>query len=105
MIQKLPARYRLGVSATWRRRDGLDDLWKWHLGDVEAKGIRPILPASYYQFQIDLGLNDAKFVRFERINHSAMITAISESDTLNDRLIKEITVSYTHLTLPTIYSV
>lgn len=33
-LKIFPARYRLAVSATWRRKDGLEPLFDWHLGPI-----------------------------------------------------------------------
>lgn len=35
-LKIFPAKYRLAVSATWRRRDGLEVLFDWHLGPIAA---------------------------------------------------------------------
>lgn len=90
VIAELPARYRLGVSATWRRPDKLDNLWKWHIGNVEAKGIRPKLPSVYFQIAVECSIDDRYFTRDQRINHSAMVTAIAQNKTYNDQVIAEI---------------
>lgn len=90
VIAELPARYRLGVSATWRRPDKLDNLWHWHIGNIEAKGKRPKLPAVYFQIGVDCDMSDVQYTRSERINHSAMVTAIAQNRTYNDQVIVEI---------------
>jgi superfamily II DNA or RNA helicase len=38
MYQKLNVRYTLGLSATLERKDGLSNVFKWHIGDVVYKG-------------------------------------------------------------------
>ncbi len=90
VISQLPARYRLGVSATWRRRDDLGDIWKWHLGAIEARGVRPQLPAKYYIVPVKCAIDDRKFSRGGEINHSAMISAIGEDPNIEIRLVAEI---------------
>jgi hypothetical protein len=55
VLKRFTAAYRLGVSATWRRRDGLDNVFRAHLGDIvhtansksmSATFTRPALPFS-----------------------------------------------------------
>tara|TARA_R110002020_G_scaffold127896_2_gene286757 strand:+ start:2285 stop:3643 length:1359 start_codon:yes stop_codon:yes gene_type:complete len=34
VLKVFGARYRLAVSATWRRKDGLEDIWNYHIGPL-----------------------------------------------------------------------
>lgn len=90
VISKLPARYRLGVSATWRRRDKLEDVWRYHIGEIRAKGVKPKIPGKYFQIPVRMSIDDRAFTRGGRINHSAMITAMSEDPKLREFLVREI---------------
>lgn len=37
IFHRFPAKYRIGMSATPFRKDGLEDVFGWHLGEVEYK--------------------------------------------------------------------
>lgn len=43
---RFPARYRIGLSATPRRKDGADPVIWWHIGDVVYRGAPVTVPAK-----------------------------------------------------------
>lgn len=47
VLRKFTAKYRLGVSATWRRRDGLDKVFDAHLGPIVHRATSASLNAQY----------------------------------------------------------
>lgn len=52
---KVGCRYRIGLSATPNRADGLSDVFKWHLGGIiyskklERKGLKPVVDIYRYE--------------------------------------------------------
>jgi len=83
IISRMPARYRLGVSATFVRTDGMEDVWKWHLGEklhvMEGKA----LAGYYHQPTLSFPLNDRSYTKYGKIQHSALLTAIADIDNYN----------------------
>jgi len=90
VMAKLPAKYRLGVSATWRRRDELQVLWEWHIGKIAARGTKKLVPGKFYQIPVKIPISDEKFTRRGNVNHSALISAIAESPGLNAFVVAEV---------------
>lgn len=56
-LRVFPARYRLGVSATWRRRDGLEVFFKLHLGQVVSTMASNHLVGKYIMIPCRLRVN------------------------------------------------
>ena len=84
------ARYRLGVSATWRRADGMECAWQFHVGVVEHISQVPKLTGKYVQvkYEPQAWLNDHKFCYSGwPPNNSKYITAISEDVGYNNWLL------------------
>jgi len=89
VIGELPAKYRLGVSATFRRADRLDKVWEWHLGPKFFKSESKGLSGKYRQIFDKLPINDKQFLlRNGNINHSAFATAITQFDERNKAIAK-----------------
>jgi len=84
------ARYRLGVSATFRRRDSTECLWHWHIGQIEhrTKGVQLI--GQYIQIPWKTRLNDYMFRRGPDISYAKYLTAIAENPPYNKWLAEEI---------------
>ena len=83
-----PSRHRLGVSATWRRRDGMESVWKLHLGDavVQHRGKRRT-GGVFYQLPRKTSLNDSLF---NKSNHGFLITMIARSAEYNKWLASQV---------------
>ena len=82
-----PARYRLGVSATFRRADGLACAYKWHIGKIEHKLKTYRVYGDYQQVPWKTDLNDRMFRRWDKkINNGSYITAIARSKKYNEWL-------------------
>jgi superfamily II DNA or RNA helicase len=56
-LRIFPARYRLGVSATWRRSDGLEPFFEFHLGKVVAKMSSQRLVGNYIMVPCRLAIS------------------------------------------------
>jgi hypothetical protein len=61
VLGMFPARHRLAVSATWRRGDGLDDVWNWHVGPVGHVAKTEYLTGEYVQVPWKTRLRDSWF--------------------------------------------
>lgn len=90
VIKKLPARYRLGCSATWRRKDGMEPFWKWHISDQICEGEKNDVRFLYQPINIQTSLTDKDFFQRGEINHVKCITKIAEDEGYNQWLVKTI---------------
>jgi len=92
VMRLCPARYRYGVSATWRRKDGLDHVWHWHIGSIEHRTRGLHLIGQYVQVPWNTNVSDRMFRRGSYLNTAAYITSIAENAPYNvwltDELIK-----------------
>jgi len=88
------ARYRLGVSATFRRKDGMDEVWTHHIGPVVHTTKVKSLPAEYVQIPWQTHLRDSQFkLHGGGINHSKWVTTISEDAAYTHWLVSQILTS------------
>jgi len=77
-VMKMPsAKYRLGVSATWRRKDKLDCIWHWHIGDIAHRTKTDRLTGKYVQIPCETDLHDSQFKLKGRISNARWITGIA----------------------------
>lgn len=58
---KFPARWRIGISATARRRDGLDKVFKWTIGPVSVREREWYLKATVYQIAWPVWIEPRKY--------------------------------------------
>ena len=89
VLRRVNARKRLGISATWRRSDGLDCVWHWHIGSVIAKPRVIRLTGEYVQVLWKTALTDKMFRHGSYISAANYITAISENTAYNNWLIEQ----------------
>lgn len=85
----IPSRYKLGMSATFRRNDGLENAWKYFIGDIIYSNKKKAMGGTFYQpITSNYGLNDAKFKMrgSGKLNHSKYITEITRLRERNQRL-------------------
>ena len=59
-IVMFPARYRMGVTATPRRADGLENVFFWHIGDICAIGEKRELKPKIKIVKTDLQLSNVE---------------------------------------------
>ena len=88
-LRGFTARFRLGISATWRRSDGLEDLWHYHVGPIIARCKPPRLSGAYVQPTWSTFFEDRMFKRpWERfVNRQRLVKAICENISYNEWLI------------------
>ena len=89
VVSRFPAKYRLGVSATWERKDGLSCLFHWLLGDRLHKMSVPQLQCKYFLAQIPSAVRDKDFTYRGKLNTARMITHIATMGKLNDYIAKQ----------------
>lgn len=86
VISKFHARYKVTMTATPRRSDGMQKLWELHFGPVIATGIKTdtTLVPHYQAPIINCGLTDGAFCDYKGdISHAKMLTMIAENATYN----------------------
>jgi len=90
-VQRLPmARYRLGISATWRRADRLEKIWHWHIGVVKGRAKVERLSGEYVQILWRTGLTEERFRRGSFLNKAAMLTAVTKDKKYNEWLVEQL---------------
>jgi superfamily II DNA or RNA helicase len=79
-----PSQYRLAVSATWRRKDKLDYVWNWHVGEIEHQMKADRLSGEYIQVPWNTSIQDKLFSYGGRkINMARYVTSISKNAKFN----------------------
>ena len=84
VIKLFHARYRLGLSATWRRKDGMEDVFYWHLGPMLTRIKAATVKGTYVQ----LGWKPIFKEREFKGHISTLITMLAE-DVNRTRMICE----------------
>jgi len=90
VLRMFPAKHRLAVSATWRRKDELDYVWHWHVGSIEHQMSADRLTGKYIQIPWKTSVSDSFFSFGKRINVARYITSISKSAGYNVWLSKQV---------------
>jgi superfamily II DNA or RNA helicase len=83
VISLFPAKYRLGLSATWRRKDGLEPVWINHISDKFVKGTKNDVPLAYKQIKYS-GFSDRDFYLRGEIHHTKALSAIASNKEYNE---------------------
>lgn len=86
VMRKPPARFRLPVSATWRRIDGMNCVWTMHAGDVIHVVDTPRLTGDYVQIPWETTLKDEQFRWAGSVSMPKFVTAISKVELYNNWL-------------------
>lgn len=83
-----PAKWRVGLSATPRRRDGADKVFWWHIGKViyQAKTKRPVLNVR----MVESDSRGPEFIRREGISPSIVVNILAKLTRRNELIIDEI---------------
>lgn len=83
-----PAKWRIGLSATPRRKDGADKVFWWHLGRVlyQAKTKRPVLNVR----MVESGSLGPDFIHRDGISPSVVVNILAKLNRRNDLIISEI---------------
>jgi len=83
-VMRIPeARYRLAVSATWRRKDGCECIWHWHVGDIQHRANAETLSGEYVQVLWKTNVRDSMFRFGRKINTARYINSISKNAKFN----------------------
>ena len=90
VVRILPAKYRLGVSATWRRSDGLECIWNWHIGEIEWVVQVSSLVGEYVIIPWKTCLTDSVFRSGTMVNHSQWVSSIGSNIAYNQWLASSI---------------
>jgi superfamily II DNA or RNA helicase len=90
VISKLPARYRLAVSATWRRKDGMEKMWEFHISDKICEGQKNDVQFQYQPISLQTTLTDRDFMFRGEINHVRCLTAIARNEGYNNWLVETV---------------
>ena len=77
-ICKINSRYRLGLTATPRRGDNLEDVFFWHIGEIESVGRGQFLDCSVYQIDWNPQLKRGQWMFRGRPHLGRMITALAK---------------------------
>lgn len=88
VIWRFPARYRLGVTATMNRKDGLEEVFFQHIGKISVKG-------ELQGYRATVNLVDTKIQFTGKINRFKPLfvqyeTFLVNSDVRNNKIIKVI---------------
>lgn len=95
-MMKFPARYRIGLTATPRRRDGLEDVFRYHVGPILTKGHIGNLKAKVFRVFTGLTFADEKYRRkfkgspAKKLDRAWLAKAISLSSQRNTRIVQEL---------------
>ena len=80
------ARYRMPVSATWRRTDGMTCVWQMHAGEVFHVVKTPRLTGDYVQVPWETHLKDEQFRWAGNVSMPKYVTAIAKLEPYNQWL-------------------
>jgi superfamily II DNA or RNA helicase len=94
-IMAFPARWRLGLTATPDRQDGLGFVLAWHLGPIVARVKRAFPDVRVVWFTGDLTLRPVRDRRGETL-HSATVERLVGSEGRNQRILRCIKAGLDH---------
>ena len=83
-----PARVRVGLSATLRRRDGADKVFWWHIGAVQYKATtkRPLLDVR----MVESNMRGPDFIHTDQVSPSTVVNIMVKQSKRNQLIIREI---------------
>ena len=83
-----PAKWRVAMSATLRRRDGADKVFWWHIGQVRyhAKTKRPLLGVR----MVESGARGPDYIHKEGISPSSVVNVLVKLSRRNQVIIREV---------------
>lgn len=87
----LDSQYRLGVSATFRRADKLEQVWEHHLGKVLVSSTRTAPNAAYLSPLLEFPVDPNTYTLRGKLSHTHMITAITEIREYNEWIVDHVT--------------
>lgn len=83
----LPARYKLGVSATWRRKDGLEPLFYYHLGSKLVKLQAPLLVGQYKKVLWNTPVQESTYFKYGQLQTAGFINRLVYTEKYIDFLV------------------
>lgn len=83
VLRMFPARFRMAVSATWRRSDGMECVWHWHVGHLEHRVKSKPLTGEYVQVPWSTRLEDKMFRIRGVVNIARFVNAIGCNEPYN----------------------
>ena len=90
VLRMFYARYRLAVSATWRRADRLERVWHWHVGFMGHRLKTVRLVGKFSQPEWKTYKTDRDYRRHGIVDNGLWLTAIAEDPSYNDWLAEQI---------------
>lgn len=87
-ISKFHARYRIGLTATPRRGDNMEDIFFWHLGDVAAVGKGQFLDCTVTVVEWESALKPSSWMFRGRPLLGRLITALSKEDSRTNMIVE-----------------
>jgi len=88
VLSMFPAR-RLAVSATWRRADGLADLWEWHVGRTVVVAETERLTGEFVHVPWRTPFNDMWYTHGGRVNRARLLTLIEKNEAFSTWLAEQ----------------
>lgn len=89
VIKQFPAKVRLGLTATPRRADGLENVFFWRIGPIATRMTGTPVTGKYIQ----VGWN-APYLRYLRNNMSKAITLLSKDEARNQMIVNQLEAAY-----------
>ena len=88
VVRQFEARVRLGLSATFRRNDGLEFLFHWHIGPLLTRMKGERVTGTYFQVPYNPLFTVPK--RGRSVNSAKLITLITQEPNRNNHLMGEV---------------
>jgi len=88
-IPLFPARYRLGLTATPRRGDGLQAVFEWHIGKVAAKMTGAETTPKVYQVPFDVYIPEQVYKWREKVFLGKLVTKLCKLHNRTDWIARE----------------
>lgn len=85
------AAYRLGLSATPRRKDGADDVFWWHIGPIICEAKTEMPKPMVRMVQISKPFNHPPYLSRQDANDSIVVTLLSKLTARNWKITSETT--------------
>jgi superfamily II DNA or RNA helicase len=92
IIPRFKAKYRLGLTATPRRKDGAEDVFFHHIGDIlysaKTNALVPIVKRFKTQIRMNPLRMRGRMVAEDKLNHTQIVTQLVE-DPLRNKMISD----------------
>lgn len=83
-------RFRFACSATFRRKDNTECIWKWHVGEIEASAKTEHEVGEFCQLTWTTNISQDHFRIGPRINHSQLVNFIANNKARNGYIAKAV---------------